>query len=194
MVESGIVTVAREQATSVLGVLTLAFATDPVNRYFLPDPGDYLKWYPLLAMALGERGFDHGAVTAMADFGAAAMWLPPGVEPDPQTLASLTIPQPPEREAAGAALRAEMRRYHPTSPHWYLWMIGVDPRRQGLGLGSALLKHTLAKVDAAGADAYLESSNPKNVPLYERFGFEPLGVIRALDVPPMTPMLRRARR
>ena len=37
MVESGIVTVERDQATSVLGVLTLAFATDPVNRYFLPD-------------------------------------------------------------------------------------------------------------------------------------------------------------
>jgi ribosomal protein S18 acetylase RimI-like enzyme len=185
--------VGRDEAQKVLGVLTLAFSRDPVNRYFLPDPADYLEWYPRLAMGMGERGFDHGGAAAMADFSAAALWLPPGVAPDPASLQSLSIPQTPERQAAGAALRDEMQRYHPQKPHWYLWMIGVDPRRQGQGLGGALLRHTLAKVDETGADAYLESSNPVNVPLYARHGFEPLGVIEALDVPPMTPMFRPGR-
>jgi len=72
-------------------------------------------------------------------------------------------------------------------------MIGVDPVRQGRGLGSALLEAGLARCDAEGAMAYLESSNPKNVPLYERYGFEVLGVIEPEDFPPLTPMLRPAR-
>ena len=86
-----------------------------------------------------------------------------------------------------------MARYHPKEPHWYLPLLGVDPARQGQGLGSALLKHALAHCDAEGLPAYLESSNIKNVPLYERHGFEVLGVIQPGDFPPLYPMLRAAR-
>ena len=73
-------------------------------------------------------------------------------------------------------------------------MIGVEPSRQGSGVGSALLQHSLANCDADGLPAYLESSSPKNIPLYERFGFEQIGVIRAGDAPPMFPMLRKPQR
>jgi ribosomal protein S18 acetylase RimI-like enzyme len=86
-----------------------------------------------------------------------------------------------------------MDRYHPKEPHWYLAMIGVDPSRQGQGLGAALLKATLAQVDEQGLPAYLESSNPANLPLYERHGFEVQGEIRPGDGPPIIPMLRPAR-
>jgi ribosomal protein S18 acetylase RimI-like enzyme len=65
--------------------------------------------------------------------------------------------------------------------------------RQGRGLGSALLKAGLARCDAEGAAAYLESSNPKNVPLYERHGFEVIGLVQPADFPPLIPMLRPAR-
>jgi hypothetical protein len=41
--------------------------------------------------------------------------------------------------------------------------------------------------------AYLENSNPRNTPFYERFGFEPLGVIKAGTVPEIVPMLRKPR-
>ena len=74
-------------------------------------------------------------------------------------------------------------------------MIGVDPARQGRGLGTRLLDHCLATLVAAeGALAYLESSNPNNTPLYERFGFEVTGQIQPADFPGLTPMLRPARR
>jgi hypothetical protein len=42
--------------------------------------------------------------------------------------------------------------------------------------------------------AYLESSNPKNIPLYERHGFELLGTIQVGTSPPIFPMLRTPRR
>lgn len=72
-------------------------------------------------------------------------------------------------------------------------MIGVDPRAQGTGLGSALLRHALEQCDAQHLPAYLESSNPKNNPLYERHGFEVLAELQSGDSPPIWPMLRTAR-
>ena len=187
--------VEESEAQAALACLTLAFSSDPVFRYFWPRPADYLQYGPPLMMAMGERGFEHGTVTATEDFGAVAMWLPPGVEANPEALRSVPrAPTTPEEDAVRGELRNQMRRYHPKEPHWYLWAIGVDPRRQGQGLGSALLKHTLSQCDARGDIAYLESSSPKNVPLYARHGFEVMDVIEVGDIPPITPMLRPARR
>ncbi|WP_373696803.1 GNAT family N-acetyltransferase [Microvirga yunnanensis] len=80
----------------------------------------------------------------------------------------------------------------PDEPHWYLPLIGVNPAQQGKGYGSALLKHALRLCDEDGTLAYLESSNPKNIPLYQRHGFQVLGTIQVGNSPPITPMLRRA--
>lgn len=83
-----------------------------------------------------------------------------------------------------------MARHHPEVPHWYLPLIGADPARQGQGIGSALMRHALARCDSEGAAAYLESSNPRNIPLYQRHGFDILGTIQAGSSPVLTPMLR----
>lgn len=40
---------------------------------------------------------------------------------------------------------------------------------------------------------YLESSNPRNIPFYERLGFERLGAIQAGTFPQIVPMLRKPR-
>ncbi len=50
-------------------------------------------------------------------------------------------------------------------------MIGADPAAQGTGQGAALLRSGLAKADAAGLPACLESSKASNLPFYEHFGF-----------------------
>jgi ribosomal protein S18 acetylase RimI-like enzyme len=86
-----------------------------------------------------------------------------------------------------------MGRYHPSEPHWYLPMLGVDPSQQGKGFGSALLQHALIQCDRDTKLAYLESSNPKNIPIYERHGFELLGTIQVGTSPSIFPMLRRPR-
>ncbi len=57
-----------------------------------------------------------------------------------------------------------------------------------------LLRHQLKICDRDGALAYLESSNPRNIALYERHGFEALGRIQAGTSPTMVPMLRKPRR
>jgi ribosomal protein S18 acetylase RimI-like enzyme len=182
------------QADDLWDTLTLGFAADPCTRYIWPRPGGFLAGYRQLLMAVGGAGLERAAAFATADFAAAALWLPPGQTSDSDAIEALigrTVS--PERQVVAGQVGELMDRFHPQEPHWYLSMIGVDPARQGRGLGSALLRHTLAICDADGALAYLESSNPKNVPLYERHGFEVLGEIAPADFPGLTPMLRKPR-
>ena len=86
-----------------------------------------------------------------------------------------------------------METYHPEDPCWYLPLIAVDPFYQGNGFGSQLMKHALARVDEDGLPAYLESSNPRNISLYERHGFKTMGEIQIGSSPIVTPMIRQAR-
>jgi GNAT superfamily N-acetyltransferase len=73
-------------------------------------------------------------------------------------------------------------------------LIGIDPAHQGKGLGGTLIKQATDICDRDGALAYLESSNLRNVPLYERHGFEVLGTIQAGQSPTIVPMLRKPRK
>ena len=82
---------------------------------------------------------------------------------------------------------------HPPVAHWYLPAIGVEPILQGKGYGSALLARGIEVCDGAHVAAYLEATNPANIPLYKRFGFNVVGEIQAGSSPPITPMLRAAR-
>ncbi len=178
----------------VIGVITLAFAADPMARWNFPDPATYLAVMPELAFAFGGNGFPHGAAHLIDGGMGAAMWLPPGVAPDAERLAALTDAHAPkDRVDDMLQVYEQMDRYHPQDPCWYLPLIGVDPAHQGCGCGSALLRYALARCDSDGIPAYLESSNPRNVSLYQRHGFEIMGNIQAGSSPTMVPMLRRPR-
>ena len=176
----------------VIGVITLAFSSDPMARWAFPDPATYLAVMSDFARAFGGNGFARGAAHLVEGGSGAAMWLPPGVQPDAETMMALTEQHmPKDRLPDMLEVFTQMDQYHPTEDCWYLPLIGVDPSCQGRGFGSALLRYALAQCDRDGVAAYLESSNPRNVPLYERHGFEPLGSIQAGTSPPMVPMLRR---
>ncbi len=56
--------------------------------------------------------------------------------------------------------------------HWFLQLLGVAPEHQGKGHASRLLRPMLERLDEEGLPAYLETTNPVNVPRYEHFGFE----------------------
>ena len=177
---------------AVIDVITLAFSTDPMARWAFPDPQTYLAVWPEMIEAFSGHAFAHGTVHVVAGGGAAAMWLPPGVHPDSERLDALTQQHsPPQQRADMAQVFEQMAGFHPEEPCWYLPLIGADPAAQGRGYGSALLRYALAQIDRAGAPAYLESSNPRNVPLYERHGFEILGRVQAGSSPTVVPMLRR---
>jgi GNAT superfamily N-acetyltransferase len=194
-VTTGITSASSErERQAVVAVITLAFGTDPMARWTFPDPDTYLRVFPEVVRAFGGNGFARG--TAHLGFGgaAAAMWLPPAVNPDLERLTAIIEEHAPgERLADLERVFAQMDAYHPSEPCWYLPLIGVDPGCQGRGHGSALLRYALEQCDRDGLPAYLESSNPRNIPLYQRHGFEIVGTIQAGTSPTVVPMLRRPR-
>ena len=187
--------VAKEDATGRLfEALLLAFETDPLARWLAPDLAQYRESSPHFMRAFAGRAIDQGSAYYSDNYSGVALWLPPGISPDEEAMGHVMqgYGAHPDLDAA-IALFAEMAGYHPDEPHWYLPMIGVVPAQQGAGIGSALMKHALLRCDREHKAAYLESSNPRNNPLYERHGFELLGTIQVGSSPPIFPMLRPAR-
>ncbi len=181
-------------AEQAVAVIVLAFGTDPAARWTYSDPRQFLTHFPAVVRAFGGKAFAYGTGHHVSDFAGAALWLPPGVHPDEEALgAVIRRSVAAERQAAVFAVFEQMGRYHPSEPHWYLPLIGVDPLHQGKGHGSALLQHALLQCDRDHVPAYLESTNPANIPLYERHGFEVLATIQVGSSPPIVPMLRRVR-
>jgi len=125
--------------------------------------------------------------------GACALWLPPGEK----ALTRLelvrmapTLPSFGARVVRVLAVLDHMDRKHPREPHWYLFIVGSDPARRGQGHGRAVIAPVLEECDRDGLPAYLESSNPDNVPYYARFGFEVTGELSLAGSPPLIPMWR----
>lgn len=182
-----------ERGTALAAVL-LGFAGDPMMRWIWPAADDYLRHLPRFIEAFGGRAFAHRSAYVSADGRGAALWLPPGVTPDDAAIGALmfeTVPAGRLEEVAGFG--AKMAEFHPSDRHWYLPLLAVDPIAQGRGLGAALMKHALAVCDRDRLPAYLESSNPRNLSLYQRHGFEVIGEIQHGSSPLMTPMLRLPR-
>ena len=90
------------------------------------------------------------------------------------------------------AVFAQMDQAHPSTPHWYLAWIGVDPAHHGHGVGSDVMSRCLQIVDGDHLPAYLDTPNPRTVPFYERHGFAVTGEWAAGDCPPVVSMLRPA--
>lgn len=180
------------EESAAIAVVVLAFSSDPIARWSWPDPGVYLEHFPAFVKAFGGRAFAKSTAHTVEGHAGAALWLPPGVGPDEEAMGRLLErTTPAQLQGDIAALLEQMGRYHPGEPHWYLPLIGVDPARQGQGHGSALIRHALGVCDRDRQLAYLESTNQRNVPLYQRLGFELLGTIQAGSSPPLFPMLRK---
>ena len=194
MTQPRIKTAGASDEVSIAAVLALAFSTDPGARWAWPDPQQLLTHFPSFVQAFAGAAFATGSAYYVEGYTGAALWLPPDVRPDDEALNALLQRSTSEQTLRDlSAVFDQMSSYHPSEPHWYLPLIGVDPFQQGSGLGSALMRHALARCDVEGKPAFLESSNPKNVSLYERHGFEVLGRIQVGASPTLFPMLRKAR-
>jgi GNAT superfamily N-acetyltransferase len=177
---------------NAIATLTLAFATDPANRWCWPAAADFLAAFPLFVRALGGRAFASESGFEVGEGAGVALWLPPGVEPDEAELIDLTRRTVhASRQNQLFEMIQQMGRHHPQGPHWYLPFVGVEPLHQSRGLGATVLWPVLQRCDRERLPAYLESTNPRNLPFYERLGFRQVGIIRAGTSPEIVPMIRQ---
>jgi GNAT superfamily N-acetyltransferase len=186
--------VAAEDEVPAIETIVLAFAADPVARWTWPRSHQFLAAMPNFVRAFAGSAFTLGGADCTKECTGAALWLPPGTHPDEARVADLMErTASPSARNDSPAIFEQMAKYHPSEPHWYLPLIGVDPAHQGKGLGDALLAYALERCDRDKLPAYLESTNPRNVSLYRRHGFQPLGTIQVGSSPTLVPMLRRSR-
>jgi len=183
------ITVADADAT-----LVAAYREDPVHRWLYPDDKSYEKHMPLLVSAVGGSSFERSTAWRLEGSRSAALWVPPGVEPDPERIGAVlleTIAEEKHLETFDTLEQTDDAR--PDYPHWYLPFFGVDPSQRGKGIGSQLLTASLEIVDLGGAPAYLLASNPRNIPFFERFGFVHTGDARSGTAPTLFVMIRQGR-
>jgi ribosomal protein S18 acetylase RimI-like enzyme len=182
-----------DQDTAVTAIVK-SFSADPAARWMYPDSQQYWQHFQRFVKVFAGSAFEHGSADIVDGYLATALWLPPGTHPDEEAMSKVIWSTVPESDRANvSALFQEMDRYHPAEPHWYLPMIGVDPAHQGKGYGSALLQHALARCDREDKLAYLESTSPSSLRLYQRHGFELLGTIQVGSSPRLFPMVRKPR-
>jgi len=157
------------------------------------------RMLPTFLGALLRDAADHGEVWVARRNGTVAgssSWLRPGTIPRERarerriTRACASALLTGRNRRSGLRLLAEVERKHPSEPHWYLPLLGVDPRWQGRGIGGALLRVMLDRCDGEGTPAYLETQKPENVPYYERFGFMVVETIELPETPPIWLMWR----
>ena len=176
---------------NIIDTVALAFAADPFVRWIYPDPNQYLSHIHKMAILFAGKAFDHGTVHYVEGYRGTALWLPPDIHPDEDALVAHMNNSilEPSREAVFAVFE-QMEECHPDESHWYLPVLAVDPAHQNNGYGSRLLEYANKMFDKERIPAYLESSNPRNISLYKRHGYEVITEIPSGDSP-VTPMVRQ---
>ena len=179
--------------------VALAFFDDPVWGPAMGGAGTTLEQKEGL-----WRIFIAGAVrypwSRIVNGGAAvSVWFPPdSSELDDDQEVELQIALTGLLGPVGAAEFAELAgrfeaNHKHDVPHAYLSLLATHPDHRGRGIGQRLLADDLARFDAEGLAAYLESTNPGNDHRSERLGFRRVGGFQAiLDDAPVSTMWRPA--
>jgi len=121
---------------STIDVLVRAFSSDPFAQWIWHDPQQYQRHFPSFIRVFGGEAFTHESAFYIDGFAATALWLPPNVYPDEEKLirvVQLTAAEQIQKDFF--RVFELMSRYHPSEPHWYLPLIGVDPLQQRKGFG-----------------------------------------------------------
>jgi ribosomal protein S18 acetylase RimI-like enzyme len=183
-------------------LLARGFAEEPGNLALLPDPSARFAMMRIAMKEAVRAALPYGTVqvaTVGDDLGAIAVWHPPGVSATPvggvarvvagklteasalarslPNVASVMLRHAPQ---AFPLVRARRRavRYASRGTTWHLAFLATAPEHRGRGLARALLERQLERCDEDGQAAWLETTDPVNPPIYERFGF---GTVAHLD-------------
>jgi ribosomal protein S18 acetylase RimI-like enzyme len=157
----------------VIDTVVAAFVSDPAFRYFFTDDATFNDEAAAFAGYLFDQRVNRGTVWVVEDGAALAMWDPPrsddGAARDGHGNSRPDLPTATldRLERYDAVVHAAL----PATPHWYLGILATHPQHAGRGWGRLAMTAGLDHAVEAGLAAYLETTNERNVELYQRAGW-----------------------
>lgn len=164
-----------EDRESIVDSLVAAFAGDPVLRYLFPDETTYPRHAAAFFGYLFDKRVHRETIWTIEHGVSVAIWERPGAEVGPAD-EILADQLPADALARVNDYDKAVHAALPTTPHWYLGVLGTHPAYAGRRWGHAVMRAGLRRAAADGLPAVLETSNPANVEVYRRAGWE---VVRA---------------
>ena len=183
---------------AVVATLTTAFFDDPLWGPAFPDVERRAEQASAMWRYFAASALRYPWTLVTENVESVAVWMPPGgveltqeEEHGFEAFITEVVGADAARDIIDIFVRLEEAR--PSEPHFYLSLLATHDAHRGQGLGMALLRESLVRIDAQGAASYLESSNPANVARYESVGFEANGKIAIGSGRDVTTMWRPAR-
>jgi hypothetical protein len=169
-----------QDSSDVVSILVDAFNDDPTWSWAFPDPAKRAEQHRRLWTMLVDGAMRFPWVWLTQGNTATSVWIPPNeTELSEDQMAALepAIVQMLGTKSSRVLQMLDMfDQAHPRGvPHFYLSLLATRTESRGHGYGLGLLAENLRQIDLAGMPSYLEASNPSNVPLYMRYGFDVLG-------------------
>ncbi|QMU68407.1 N-acetyltransferase [Streptacidiphilus sp. P02-A3a] len=182
---------------AVVAAMTTAFFDDPMWGPAFPDVDRRAEQASALWRLLVTSSLRYPWLLVTPNVESAALWIPPGereLTPEEEDGFEGFLVDTTGRKVADGILDllGKLDEARPSEPHFYLSLLATHSDHRGHGLGMGLLRESLARTDALGAPAYLESCNPANNKRYAGAGFTPLRTITLADGHPVTTMWRPA--
>jgi ribosomal protein S18 acetylase RimI-like enzyme len=158
-------------------ILTKSFAANQSVNYLVKQDKNRLKRVRYLMDYSFEVCFLFGDVFFSADKNACALVLYPDTKKT--TFKSILLDAKLIFVSIGLTnikktlnREAFIKKIQPKGPMYYLWFIGVLPGYQNKGLGTELLKDLILDSTHQKRTIYLETSTQRNLPWYQKFGFQ----------------------
>jgi GNAT superfamily N-acetyltransferase len=176
--------------TTAIDILVDGFFDNPVMAWVFEDEStraDALRAY--MEFWIAAYG-DHAVLEVEGGGDGAALWAKPGTPTldSDRTGALVQVIRKVNGNRTGLVLGTLGAIQPPTARHWYLNMIAARRGARARGIGARLLEPFMERADRENLPIYLESSNPRNLSFYLRYGFENLGA--AIDLPGAGPVLQ----
>lgn len=167
--------ISETELTRCVTTLTRAFDGYALMRHFLSEEEHRQRVQRYQETFLRKVGLTAGHVWSAGDGAAVSVWTAPDM-PDPGAvfgpLAAEFESIAGSRAEVMRASEAVMAKERPDFPCWFLGTVAVDPELQGKGLGRAVIEPGIERAEREGLPVFLETSDDKNVSIYERLGFE----------------------
>ena len=161
----------------VADILTEAFVDNQSVNYVVQQDRHRLNRIRCLMQYAVATGRDFGEVWLSDDRNACAITVLPDQKHFTVAAARRDVRLAISATGLGNVYRtlrreAQIKAAHPDSPFCHLWFVGVAKAAQGQGKGSRLLQTVMDHYQAQQRPIYLETSTRRNLPWYQRFGFE----------------------